>query len=156
MRPELCVVFEIADFVDFVFGLDVTVLGNSHVDSDAILVGVFPVDTRVHDRLIGTVGGDAARAGATSCVFASLMSTDVKIAHSSESLAEIANFVLADTANTLQKCLAKVSQFIAIRSGQTDTGNNDPLVIGELLFCCRNHKAELRNALENGPTSATR
>ena len=58
VRPATCVVVETLDHVNFVFGFDVSVLGDSNVDKPGS-IGVFQSTPGV-DRLVGGVNPDAA------------------------------------------------------------------------------------------------
>ena len=68
MRPELGIVIEPLQLVDFVFRFDVAVLGDPHVDADIGPIDIRPIEPGVGDGLVSAVNSHAAgpRAAAQS------------------------------------------------------------------------------------------
>ena len=98
VRPILDVVIEAFEQEDFVFGLDVAVLGHPDVDADARLFDVFPIEPGVGHGLAGAINGNAAGPGSPTEIFAALVPKFVELANPSHGGAEIASLVLGDAA----------------------------------------------------------
>ena len=102
VRPEFGVVFEIADFEDLILGFNVPMFGHADIDTHPILVGVFPIDPRILNRLIGTVGTNTASPRAASRILAGLMAAHIKIAYARKCFPKIADLIFANTTGTRQ------------------------------------------------------
>ena len=102
VRPVLRVVVVALQQIHFVFGLDVAVLGNAHVDAHRRAVDVFPVEARIDHRLVGAKDADAAGPRAATDLFAFLVAKLVEVANPRQGGAKIAGFVGLDPAPPLQ------------------------------------------------------
>ena len=129
VRPELGVVVEALELVDFVFGLDVAVLGDADVDADRRLVDVGPIEPGVGDGLVGAVDADAAGPGAAAQFLLLLIAQLVEVADAGHGRADVANLVGRDAAAAGQQALAKLGQIVAVGGGQANAGDHDPIAL---------------------------
>ena len=102
VRPNTGVVVVLFDLVDFIFGLDVAMLGNTDIHPHALAVEVLPVEPRVGNRLVRAVNADAAGAGATTNFAAFLVLQFVEVTNASQGLADISNVVRLHTAAAME------------------------------------------------------
>ena len=128
MRPDRRIVAELADLVDFVFGFDVAVLGDAQVDADTVFLDVFPVETGIVDRFVGTVDGDRTGTSSAADFLAFLIAEVVKTAYTGKYGTHIAGFVVDNTGSPLQQILTKLSQVIAVRRRESDTSDDNAIV----------------------------
>jgi len=127
--PDFDVVVEGFDLVDFVFGLDVAMLGDADVDAHPSEVDVGPVEARVGDGFVGAINGDASCSCTTAELFAFLVLEFVEVALAGEGVADVADLVVIDAAFASQEGRSIVRQRIAVGGGESDAGNHDALVI---------------------------
>ena len=132
MRPILGVVVVAFELVDFVFRLDVAVLGHADVNADPRAVDVLPVEARIGHRLVGAIDADAAGAGAAADLLALLVAQLVEIANPRQGGAEIAGFVGRHPAAARQKRLAELGQRVSVRRGKSHARNDNPLLVRPL------------------------
>ena len=128
MRPNAGVVVELGDLEDFVFGLDVAVLGDADENADAILADVWPRQAAVLDRFVGTVDRDGAGACPAADVFPLLVFQRIEVADAGQRLADVADLVLADAGFSCQQIGPVFSQSVAVGSGQADAGDDNALI----------------------------
>ena len=129
VRPELRVVVESLELVDFVFGLDVAVLGHADVDADSFAIDVRPIEAGVGDGLMGAVDADAAGPGAAANFLALLVAQLVEVADPRQRGADVANLVGRHAAAAVEQRFAELGQRVAVRRGQSDAGNDNSLVV---------------------------
>ena len=131
VRPELRVVVEAFEFVDFIFRFDVAMLSHADVDADHRLIDVRPIQPGVEHGFVGTVNPHAARTGAAANFFAFLVAQLVEIAHAGQRRPHIANLVVPHAALAGQNRCTEVFEVIAVRRRQPDAGNHHALRIGQ-------------------------
>ena len=131
MRPKLRVVVVPLQFIDLVFGFDVPVFGHTHVNTDPRTIGVFPVDSRVIDRLMGAINTDTSRPRSPPHFFSFLVTEFVEVTDTGQCLAYVADLVRHHPAASLEKAFAEHTKIVSIGRSQADAGDHDPL------FVCR-------------------
>ena len=119
------------DFVDFVFGFDVAVLGDADVDADAFAVDVGPIEAGIGDGFLSAIDADAAGAGAAADFFSLLVLQLVEVADAGERFADVADVVLLHAAAAVEEGVAIFGQRVAVRRGEADAGDDNPLMVVE-------------------------
>ena len=118
--------------MDFVLGLDISVLGNPDKYADAILGKLFPIQSGIVDRFVGAINGNRSCPSTATDFFAFLMPQLVKIADAGQHVTNITGFESNDSGFPGQQGRAKFVQIVPVGSGQTDSGDHDPLFGGKL------------------------
>ena len=131
VRPELRVVVVALDLVDFVFGLDVAVLGHADVDADPLAIDVRPIEPRIGHRFLRTINADAAGPRAAADFLLLLIPQLVELADAGQRFADVANLVLLHAAAAVEQRVAKLGQRIAVRRREPDAGDHNPLMVVE-------------------------
>ncbi len=133
MRPKGGVVVVALQLVDFIFGFDIAVLGDTKIDTNSRLFCVFPIVAGILDCFIGGIDADAAGPRATTDIFARLIFFCVEIALTSQRFAHVADFVGGNSAAAFEQRVAIIRKRVSIWCGQTNPGDHDPVVVGKFL-----------------------
>src|SRR5690349_8205126 len=123
VRPISRVVVVALQGKNFVFGFDIAVLGNAEVNADAAFIDCLPVESGILYGFVGRINADAAGPGAAAKIFFRLVAECVEVADAGERLADIANFVVGDTAFSSEQGGAEFGQVIAVGRSQADAGD---------------------------------
>ncbi|OQB89157.1 MAG: hypothetical protein BWX86_02526 [Verrucomicrobia bacterium ADurb.Bin122] len=100
VRPVLGVVVVLGERVDFVFRLDVAVLGAADVHAHAVLVETVPSDAAVGDGFPRAINGDGAGARAHAELFFLLVLQRIEVAEARDQFAHVAHIDGLNTGHT--------------------------------------------------------
>ena len=125
MRPELRVVAELGNAVNFVFRFDVPVFGDTDVNADARFVRRFPIDSGIDNGFVRAVNRDASRTRARAQLAARLIFFRVKVTNPRRVFAHITHVDLANVRLACEQVCAKFGKRVPVRSRQSDTCDND-------------------------------
>ena len=114
VRPNTGVVIVLGNLVDFVFGLDVPVLGDPQVHPDTRPVPLGQIQPRIRNRLVRTVDRDGTTASAPPNLAAVLVSQRIEIADTGQHLAHVTGLVGHHSRPTTQQALPELLQGIPI------------------------------------------
>src|SRR5262249_48844929 len=129
MRPHARAVVVPFDLVDFVFGFDVAVLSDADVHADAFAVDIRPIEAGVGDRFLGAVDADAAGPRAAAHLLLLLVLQLVELTDAGQRFADVADVVFLDAAAAGEEPRAELGERIAVRRGEADAGDDNPLVV---------------------------
>ncbi len=109
MRPDLGVVLELRNLIDFVFRFDIAMFRYPQINTHSVASHILPVETGIRHSFVRTIYGDGTRPCPAPDVFAFLIAGLVKVANSRQNRSHVAGFVIHHARLSVQQILAKLS-----------------------------------------------
>ncbi len=142
MRPVLGIVIVLADVMNFVLRLDISVLGDTEINADTRAVDRFQINPRIAYSLPATVDRHRSGPGTPAQFLFFLILQGIEITDTSQHLAHKASLKFFHSRLTREQTLAKLFEVIAVRGSQSNTRDNNTLFRVHLIIHALNNRSK--------------